>query len=235
MNRIVINPKSIAFVLVAVATLLIILSIGTQIIAYTTGHNSMYGLVPLLDLDDEDNLPTFFSGLILLFASSLLALIHILARKSEEKDRFYWATLSLGFLYMAFDEICMIHEKFVGPMRRVLGDEDLGVFYYAWVIPFGGIVIVLSIVFSGFLLRLPSKTRLIFIIAAVMYVGGAIGVELIEGLITDKYGGRNLYYQIIPTIQESLEMFGVIIFIWSLLGYIAEHCKEFYFTFDRPD
>ena len=36
----------------------------------------------------------------------------------------------------------------------------------------------------------------------------------------------------IPTVEESLEMAGVIIFIWALLKYIAENYKEVRFRFD---
>ena len=39
-------------------------------------------------------------------------------------------------------------------------------------------------------------------------------------------------YRMIVTIEESLEMAGLIIFIWALLKYIAENYKEVRFRFD---
>lgn len=83
--KIIINPKSIGLTLVLFATLLIILSIGTQLIAYTTGHPSIHGIVPFFNLDGEINLPTFFSGLILLFASFILAIIFVLKKKVRKR------------------------------------------------------------------------------------------------------------------------------------------------------
>jgi hypothetical protein len=232
-NKIVINPKSIVRLLASVATVLIILSLITQLIAFETGHPSIHGLVPFFNLDEEHNLPTFFSGLILLFASFLLALIYILKRK--EKDRIYWALLSLGFLYMTFDEMFMFHERFVGPnMKRILGDNTTGIFHYAWliwVIPIGIIVIILFFIFFKFLNRLPSKTRLAFFAAGFMYVGAAIGIELIEGYISLIYGEYSLINTLVCAVQESIEMYAVIFFIWSLLDYFANHYKKLYFRF----
>ena len=47
--------------------------------------------------------------------------------------------------------------------------------------------------------------------------GGAIGVELIGGRYLELHGVENLTYAMITTVEESLEMAGVIIFIWALL------------------
>lgn len=132
---------------------------------------------------------------------------------------------------MTFDEIFMFHEKFTAPFQKFIGGKELGIFYFAWVIPFGVIVIILSFIFFKFWYRLPLKTRLTFIIAAIIYVGGAIGVEFIESWITDIYGEDNLLYEFIATIQESLEMYGVIVFIWSLLDYLTEQYRELHFSF----
>ena len=46
------------------------------------------------------------------------------------------------------------------------------------------------------------------------------------------HGERNLLFSMIATVEESLEMAGVIIFIWALLVHIADNYKEVRFRFE---
>jgi hypothetical protein len=226
------NPSSIARVLGAMAFLLVLASIGSQLMAYLTGHSHIYGLVPLFYLDVEKNLPTGFSTLLLLFAALLLGVIAVLQRKQTDSPVLYWALLSIGCLFMAVDEAWSFHEMLIKPIRKLLGDDNLGVFYYAWVIPGIVLILVLAPFFLRFLLRLPAKTRLTFLMAAILYIGGAIGGELIGGYIDELHGKRNLPYIMIVTVEEGLEMAGVIVLIKALLVYIADNYKEVRFHFD---
>ena len=230
-NQISLNPFLIARMLGTVAFLLVVASTGWQLAAYWTGHDSIYGLVQLFYVDAEQNIPTFFSALLLLFAALLLAIITRLKRNQKATYVLHWATLALGFLLMAADEILSQHERLVEPIRKLLGGGDLGVFYFAWIIPGIELVLVLALFFLKFLLHLPAKTRLAFLIAATLYIGGAIGFELVGGRYSESHGTQNLTYSMIATTEESLEMAGVIVFIWALLVYIADHYKEVRFRF----
>jgi hypothetical protein len=224
-------PGSIARVLWTTASLLVFASIAGDLTTYFTGHDHVYGLIPLFCLNAEQNIPTFFSALLLLFASLLLAVITMLEKKRWSVPVLYWATLSFGFFLMAADELLCLHEKTQGLMRTLLGDGALGVFYFAWVIP--GLVLVLgvSIFFLKFLLGLPLKTRISFIAAAVLYVGGCIGFELVGGHYAESHGQNNLIFGVMTTVEESLEMAGIIVFIRGLLAHIADNYKEVRFLF----
>ena len=102
---------------------------------YMNGHDRFYGLAWLFYVDNEQNIPTFFSVFLLLFAALLLLIIAVLERNRTASHVLHWAILSLGFLYIAADEFIALHERLVKPMRKLLGDGNLGVFYFAWVIP----------------------------------------------------------------------------------------------------
>jgi hypothetical protein len=234
-NHISLNPSSIARVLGAVAFLLVLASIGGQLTAYLTGHAQVYGLVWLFDVDAEKNIPTVFSTLLLLFAALLLAVITVLERKQTCSPVSQWALLSFGFLFMAADEAWSLHERLNNPVSKLLGDGNFGIFYYAWVLPGIALVLVLALCFLRFLLRLPAKTKRTFIIAATLYIGGAIGVELIGGRFIALHKTPNLTYSMIVTVEESLEMAGVIIFIRALLVFIADNYKEVQFRFEVCD
>jgi hypothetical protein len=231
-NQISLNPSAIARTLGAVAFLLVLASIGGQFSTFVLGHNYLKGLVPLFYLDNEQNIPTYFSVLLMLFAALLLAVITVLDGKQRIPYVSKWAILSFGFLFMAFDEAIQVHERLILPIRTLLGDRNLGVFYFAWVIPGIALVLVLGLFFLRFLLQLLATTRLRFLMAATLYIGGAIGVELIGGRYAELHGQQNWTYSMIATVEESLEMAGLIVFIWALLKHCANVYKEVLFRFE---
>ena len=233
-NQISINPMAIARALAAVAIFLIFTGVAAQLIKIFFVHDRFKGLIGMFDLDDETNLPSFFSTVILFIASLLLALITVLNKKRNDLYVWKWAILSLGFLFLAFDEVASIHERLGRPMRNLLGTEQLGIFHFAWVIPGIAVVGFLAIFFLKFIFYLPSKTRFNFLLAGFLYVGGAIGFELIGGSYTEAHG-RDVIYMMLSTTEESLEMGGIIFFIWSLLVYISDNFKEVQFQFNGSD
>jgi hypothetical protein len=127
---------------------------------------------------------------------------------------------------MAIDEAWSFHEMLVDPVRGLLGHDSLGMFYYAWVIPGMAGVGILALLFLGFLLRLPSSTRWSFLAAGTIYLGGAIGIEMIGGRYGEAYGFENLTAQLMTHLEESMEMAGMIVFIFALLRYLAEQCPK---------
>jgi hypothetical protein len=169
----------------------------------------------------------------LLLAALLLAVIAVLERKRTGSTVSPWTILSFGFVCMAVDEAWEFHERLIKPVRRLLGGDRLGYFYYAWIVPGLALVTVLALFFARFLLRLPAKTSFAFLVAGALYVGGAIGVEGISGRYDELHGRRNLTYSMIATVEESLEMAGAIVFIWALLAYIADNYKQVEFGFEE--
>lgn len=227
------NPSAISRALAAVCLLLVLASTAGQLTVYLTGHRQVFGLVAMFAVDAERNIPTFFSMLLLLFAALLLALISRVEKTSGASSRPpYWSILSFGFLFMAIDETISLHEMLVTPARALLGDGRLGAFHFAWVIP--GIVLVLGLAlfFVKFLWRLPARTRFGFVLGGVVYVGGAIGFELIGGRYSEMHTSQNLVYSAISTVEETLEMAGVIIFIRALLLYLASEHQQVQLLFD---
>jgi hypothetical protein len=232
-NQISINSSYIARILGAVALLLVLANIAGQLTVYLVAHAGVYGFVRLLDIDAENNIPSGFSALLLLIAALLLAIITLLNRKQTGSIVSYWAVLSSGFFFMAADEAWSFHERLIKPVRKLLDFDNFGIFYNAWVIPGITLVFVLALFFLKFMLRLPAKTRIAFLVAATLYLSGAIGIELIGGSYDELHGNLNLTYSMIVTVEESLEMAGVIIFIRALLVYIADNYKELRFRFGK--
>jgi len=59
----------------------------------------------------------------------------------------------------------------------------------------------------------------LFIIAGVIFVTGAIGLDFVSELYYQK-GQLDLTYVIISTFEETQEMVGILIFIYALMSYI---------------
>lgn len=231
-NQISINPSAIARLLGAVAFLLVLASIGGQFSKFELGHDYLKGLVLLFYVNAEQNIPTYFSVLLMLFAALILVVIAVLNGKQNVPHVSKWAILSFGFLFMAFDEAFQVHERLILPVRALLGECNLGIFYFAWVIPGIALVLLLGLFFLRFLLHLPTTTRLRFLMAAILYLGGAIGLELVGGRYAELHGVQNWTYSMITTVEESFEMTGLIVFIWALLEYCADNYREVRFQFD---
>jgi hypothetical protein len=224
--QLILVPAIVARVLASAAALLIFASIAGQAAKYLLGFDRGWGLIPAFYVDSEQNIPTLYSVFLLLFAALLLGIVTWLKKREQDRDVSKWAVLSGGVLLMAVDEGASLHELLVAPTRGLLGPGTLGVFNFAWVIPAMGLVAGLGCFFVGFLLRLPGETRFRFITAAVLYLGGVIGMEMVGGRYAEVHGSQNLAYSMIATVEESLEMAGIIVFIHALLKYLGGNVQE---------
>jgi hypothetical protein len=227
---ILLRPSRITSILAAVASGLVLMSLASQFIRYGLGHDYVFGLLPiteqLLHVDLEQNISTLFSVTLLLCSGFLLVLITLLKRQRRDPDVSKWMILAGGFFYLATDEGWSLHERLIDPVRGLLGHGNLGIFYFAWIIPAMAGVALLGLLFLGFLARLPSSTRWSFIIAGSFYLCGAIGIEMLGGRYAELHSFENLTYQLFVHLEESLEMAGIILFIHTLLRYLAEQYPE---------
>ena len=81
-------------------------------------------------------------------------------------------------------------------------------------------------------LSLSREIRFYIFIAAALFVGGAIGMELIGAKYAEAHGVFNLPYSMLTTVEESMELAGLIVFIYALLRHIADNYKQVNFDFE---
>lgn len=189
-------------------------------ITYFTSHHEIYTvtlLVKLFNFDFERNLPTVFSSCILLFSGFLL---HYIALHEKKPSRPYkdWLLLAVIFYYLAIDEAISLHEILIHPVRKI---GTTGIFFWAWVIPYGLALLVFILYYLRFLRKLPAVVAKGFIIAGVIYVAGAIGFEMWGAHIYTTHNETLTFsYALVATVEELLEMLGILYFIRVLLYYI---------------
>jgi len=222
-----IAPKTVARWL-GILTLFLTLAhlLGFALELYT---GRTYGLF-LFDLDRERSIPTFFATIILLLSTVLLGIIAV-GYRQKNHPYFYWAGLSLVFLFLTLDEAAAIHENLISPVRSALNTS--GVLYYAWVIPYGLLLLVLAAVYARFVWQLPPKTRLLFVVGGGVFVAGALGLELAGGYYADIWGTESASYSLLIMFEELLEMIGITIFIYALLDYIGQTFPKIQVTIQR--
>lgn len=228
------SPRKVTVLLLQIITLLILGYFLEKEIVYFL--NTKYYIrdpsrfLHYFDFDSESNFPSLYSALALAFCSYLLAVITVFKKRVKDKYSRHWQALSAIFLFLAIDENCSIHEVFIPITRKVI--DVRGIFYFAWVIPASVLIIVFLAVFRKFVFQLPKKYKNLFILAGTIYLSGALGMELLGGYIVDSFGFNTMQYVVVSTIEELLEMFGVVIFINALLSYIQSYLSKVNIVFD---
>ena len=77
-----------------------------------------------------------------------------------------------------------------------------------------------------FFMQLPHWTRCLIAAGGTLYVGGALGMELVGGYYASLHGHRNLVFALLTTIEEAGEMADVLIFMYALMAYISTYIKD---------
>ncbi|NWF64763.1 MAG: hypothetical protein HXY38_10700 [Chloroflexi bacterium] len=227
-----INSKHTLIGLLAVVGLLVLLSVWGQ-------HMRFFGVSDirgawhefLIDLminsfffDFEGNVPTYMNALLLFIPSLLLTGIGAWKSAIRDRFRFHWNGLALIFFLLSIDEIASLHEKLIKPMRAIFGSE--GVFYFAWIIP-GVIAIALfGLTYLMYFLHLENKFKWLFFFSLSTYLGGVIGGEMVSGYFAANLGLKNYTYAVVASLEESVEMIGCSLIIYSLLEYIKFHLPD---------
>jgi hypothetical protein len=210
-----VDPKKVAYVLGAIAALLVLAHFGSLVIRHALGHDYAYGLVPLFTLDEEQNAPTLFNSCLFLIASLLFLVVWQAARVRRE-PRTVWLLLSALFVFLALDETASLHERLIAPVRSAL---DLsGYLYFAWVIPYAVALVLLSFFVIPVFWRLGKRFRFWFGLSAATYLAGAVGVEMITAKryeILEQQ--KDLPFRLMTAVEESLEMLGLILLIYTLI------------------
>jgi hypothetical protein len=221
--KVSIVPLSIVKYLIIGVIFFTVISTGIQISKYVFNYHQEW--MNMLNLDREMNFPTWYSAFMLGFGSILLRIIAV--GKKQKSDRYTgdWKLLSLIFTLLAIDEVLSIHEIFIIP--EVSNALHLPWFLHSmWVIP-GTIFVVWFLKrYWKFSRHLPLRSQQHFILAAAVYIGGALVMEMVGSYVAEAKGQQYLPYALITTVEEVMEMVGIIIFIYGLLYYLARWMQD---------
>ena len=166
-----------------------------------------------LNMDRELNLPTLFSSALLLMAAVLL---QRLGQSSDHGAARDWRLLSKIFVFLALDEALQIHEILIIPGLRHQVHPALA---STWVVPYAALALILLWRFRRFLGSIPSATASRLMRSGAVYIGGAIGMEMIGSFAVRSSLIRlhSPWYGAITGLEEALELLGIILLIDALM------------------
>lgn len=201
------------------------LAIGTAfffamgiMVVIASGHHESTGWLMAFDLDDEWNFPTIFSTLPLFAASAVLAVIAAERRRLRDSDFRYWIALAIIFCFFGIDELASIHNQARAIVPVTVSHFGLDP-RFRWVVVGLIFTFVVGILVLPFVLRLPRRTRWAMIISGAIYVGAALGLELVGGEWAERHTKDNWTYYAIVVTEETFEMVGAVAFLEVLLTY----------------
>jgi hypothetical protein len=210
--------------LLMLVALLVAAHIAGQFSEHILDKPNLKGFVPRTNMNGELSVPPLIATLLLVACAGLLAVITYHAHRTGDRFTRWWCGLVLLFAYAAADEAIALHEATIDPIRDLLGVTE-GWLFFAWVIPAGMLLLILAFMYRSWLFSLPTGIRNQFILAAVLFASGALGVELLSGWYLS-VRGDDFIYELIGAVEETLEFLGVIIFLTALLTYLGQTAGE---------
>jgi hypothetical protein len=170
----------------------------------------------LLDADSEESVLTWMSTLLLFACAGALYVVSTQAR--DLWLRLSWTALTLIFLLLSADEMLSLHEK----LADIVKGEGVGggVFHFAWVAVALPLVAVLGLAFLPLLRAIRPAMRNWMVLAAMVYLGGAVGTEMVAGPVVERFGQLSFAYRLLANLEEGLECAGLLIFLTTLVAYV---------------
>lgn len=174
------------------------------------------------DLGHEPSIPAFYSATVMLVCASLLLFLSFFDQSAEGKRKRNWRLLALLFVCLGIDEVVMFHEMATAAMEKL---NWSGPFYFSWVIPGAIFAAGIGLVSVRFVWSLDVMTRRLMILSAVVFLSGALGMEVIAGLLfanaeNEQAAMKSVSHVVSQAIEEGFEMAGVAIFLCALVNYV---------------
>lgn len=208
----------ISTTLVIVAVVLVILHILMWLMVFKTHLlDNQAHWSSLFDLDTEASFGTWFSSA-MLFVAGVLTLMVASRRGASEKGKNWWWFIGYALMVASLDEVAGLHES-------LNSDPHFTALMGHWTIPAAVLSVVFGLLLVPFFRRLPARTSVAIILAGVVYVSGAVGVEFATIGYESTGTLETLSYNLWNAFEEGLEMLGVILYLWAVLDFMANDGK----------
>lgn len=211
----------VTLILLGLIAGLILLEQGYQL----ENNRILFRFVELFNLNLEANVPAWYSAFLMIVISGLSLFISKVNTLPEKK---YFLGMSVLFLMMSVDEISSIHEIMNNPVRNALSLS--GAFYWAWIVPGLIFLFMMIFVFRQFFMMINRRFRRLFILSGFIYIMGAVGFEMLGDWLYSNKLGDSYFYIFEVVVEESLEMFGLLLFIYALIEYIKSFGEDIHIT-----
>ena len=236
--RVQVNPKAVLIGLCIVSFILVLMSfVGVVLLAPYSGNPYSGGpsastppdlskVILRFDVMAEGNIPSWYSGALLLISAVLLAAIAADPRTRRAKYSERWAVLAVLFVLFSLDEIAYLHEG----VNNFLSQQEGNFLTIGWILPAAVFVVLAGLWFAPFILGLPQRTKRLVILAASIFLTGALGLEFLDNFLITDLDVQSVPVLISNHFQDLFEMIGASIFIYALLTHIGDHLNPLRLT-----
>ncbi|MFO7323350.1 MAG: hypothetical protein DIU68_016590 [Chloroflexota bacterium] len=214
--------KRVGLTLGIIAVLLAGISITGKYVQAALGENSPEAFdifVRIFNINRELSIPTWYVSSVLLLGGLTSMVIAIIKRARREPFVGRWFGLAAMFIYFSADEAAELHEYLTEPIGE--GLNTTGPLYFGWIIAGAIAVVIVGLIYFRFWLHLPGYMKRLYLLAAVLYVGGGIGIEMIGSNLWYLEGGSSLTYSTVGTVEELFEILGAVVFLYAQLVYLT--------------
>lgn len=236
MPSVTIRPGAVLRWLVVVIIVLVVSGTIANLVIYhvaATPDDRLATLMRRFDLGHEPSIPQWYSSAALLAAAGVLAVIASTCLGDDRRYTLHWKALAILFVLLSIDEAVQVHEMVDTVLREQLGTT--GWLHFAWVIPGALFVVAVPLTLLRFLASLDSRTRWLFVGSGAMFVTGAIGLELVEGVLIEGAGPQSIAFTMALAVEEGLEMLGVALFLYASLDYLERRGSSAGLTIHAPE
>lgn len=182
--------------------------------------------VPLLfDVNTEATVPTWYSAGLLLAVAAIAGLVAAVSRAATIRGAWRWLLLGAVFVAMSLDESVALHERLGEVVPGTLDIDEEGPLRNPWVV--AGIVpgLALGLLTARAVATLPGRTRRWVVVGLGTYLGGALALEGLSGVVLDAHG-NGFWYAAVTWAEEGAEMAGAVVLCYALLAAVEVRVRE---------
>ncbi|HEY9558262.1 MAG TPA: hypothetical protein VIR58_16110 [Acidimicrobiales bacterium] len=226
------DPARVGRLLTRVAVLLLVTSTTVAVTRVAAGGQlGLHDFGARFDVDSEGSIPTWFSSLVLLAGALLLAVTAADHKRAGGRDALHWSLLAALLCVFSLDEVASFHEY-----TSVVLDVELFGFEsaFSWVVFGLAFTVVFAVVMTPFVRRLDLRLRRRLTLAAGLYFGGALGVEMLNADVAASAVDATYRYVLQTAAEEALEMAGAIALVYALLHHLRERSVSVSLDFGAP-
>lgn len=183
-------------------------------------------LVHFFHVNQEKNLPTWFTQALLAAVAYVLWEISAVAKAAGDRFARHWRVLCVVFALLSLDELAQVHNL----ARRwdVLDPHDPRFLFVAAAA--APLLVFFAVSYLRLLAHLPSRLRTLIIVGAVLFVGGDAALELVNAVagadvMGMELGSQSMTYVLGSSAEELLETLGTVIFLYAVAVYLQQHLR----------
>jgi hypothetical protein len=163
------------------------------------------------DPDLPTGAPSWFECALLVLAALVAWTAADDARADGDPRAGSWRGLAVGALVLSIDELTAVHQTVVAPVARLLGGGLPG--DLAWGVVAVPAVVAAGVAGAGLLRSLPRSTSSGLVVAAALYVGGAVLLDVVGTALRSAVESGSLLLASASVVEEAMEMLGIVVLV----------------------